>query len=653
MNAKRAHREVFKVFPLLVVFIFLIGFSYVNPIHSSKSIYFPLLNHLVPVGAERNNKLVISEIMFNPIDSEPGHEWIELFNRSSDSIDLQDFKIGDSEAQGDLEGMYVFPAGSRIYPGETIVIANQSMLFSQVYGFRPNFELLNSDPEVINLVKYKKWAGGVINLNNSGDELLLLDQEDDLMDAVSWGDSIFAFNPPAPKTEDGFSLERKPANTDSNRADDWSILAEPQPGRVNLEVLTPLPQTPTATQPACDIITILISEIFYDPELSPEPDGEWMELYNFGNKEISLECVLLGDEETNGGAEGMMVFPSGGSISPGGVIVIANRASIFLDNYGMIPDYEINDTIEEIPDLKSSPIWATGKINLSNIGDELFITKKTGYLVDAVSWGDSVIAFDPSVPSVNPGHSISRQPANMDTDSAQDWVELPLPQPGMVQLNPPNPSATPSRTPMIETPSPIPPNPTATSTQTPTSTSTSTDTPQPLIKLVINEILADPDVDMGDANNDGIVDNSDDEFIEIINSSETLRDISGWAFGDVLDIRHTFPDGSILEPSCGLVLFGGGNPNGNFGNSLVQVASSGKLGLNDNMENIYLYNSQLEVVASLSYGEEAGDNQSITRDPDIVGTTPLRKHSLATDSNGSFFSPGTQINGINFSGCPE
>jgi hypothetical protein len=170
---------------------------------------------------------------------------------------------------------------------------------------------------------------------------------------------------------------------------------------------------------------------------------------------------------------------------------------------------------------------------------------------------------------------------------------------------------------------------------------------------VINEILADPDDDLGDANNDGDVDYADDEFLEFVNNSASPMDISSWAVGDVLEIKHIFPDGSVVQPNCGIVLFGGGNPTGNFGNSLTMVASSGELGLNRSIDTIYLYNSQFEIVVSLSYGEEAGDNQSITRDPDILGTLPLRKHSLAAGSDGTLFSPGTQINGENFSGCPE
>lgn len=154
MKTIRAHRDAFRVSILLVVSSFLIGFSLINPMQDEYSIYFPFLNYLDPVAEELKNHLVISEVMFNPTGAEPGNEWIEIFNRSPLRVDLHEYKIGDSETPGDLEGMYAFPEGSHVSPGKTVVIANQAVLFIGVYGFRPDFELMDSDPNVPNLLKY-------------------------------------------------------------------------------------------------------------------------------------------------------------------------------------------------------------------------------------------------------------------------------------------------------------------------------------------------------------------------------------------------------------------------------------------------------------------------------------------------------------------
>jgi hypothetical protein len=566
---------------ILVVSISLIGHSIMPANAFLNHVFFPLINKLVQIGGELNSGILITEIMYNPAVQEPGGEWIELFNRSPKIIDLSGIKIGDSDTQGDSEGMYRFPQGAVIEPGQVITVANQALYFLQKYGFKPDFEFTNSDSSVPDMVKYREWAGGVVNLNNHGDEILLLDADDNLLDSVSWGDSTFAFNPSAPKVSDDHSLERRPGDSDHNHSEEWFMQPDPQPGRVYL--IPPTPETtltPTNPSPTCHLATILISEVMYDPIDYPDPGGEWIELFNWGTSPIQLECLLIGDEETKGGGEGMYSFLQNSTIQAGAIIVIAYQGSNFASTYGFNPDYEIIDSDPSIPDLIKTGDWGTGSINLRNSGDEVILMGSQENRIDAVSWGSSTFAFNPSVSAVEPGRSIARRPADHDTDTAGDWWEQLDPQPGSVQLNFPSPTPTSTITPTsTSTVTTVPP----TSTNTPTSTPTRTPTPspQPTLDLVINEIYADPHSSLGDANSDGIIDPADDEFVEFVNDSSSSIDLSGWAFGDYMAIRHTFPTGSILAPNCGMVLFGGGTPSGLFGNSLIQIATSGKLGLND------------------------------------------------------------------------
>ncbi|MCP4656647.1 MAG: hypothetical protein GY856_14635, partial [bacterium] len=56
-------------------------------------------------------------------------------------------------------------------------------------------------------------------------------------------------------------------------------------------------------------------------------------------------------------------------------------------------------------------------------------------------------------------------------------------------------------------------------------------------------------------------------------------------------------------------------------------------------------------VGTATYGSEGGDNQSLTLDPDVLGTAYV-KHTLATGSGGALYSPGTRIDGGSFVGCP-
>ena len=166
--------------------------------------------------------------------------------------------------------------------------------------------------------------------------------------------------------------------------------------------------------------------------------------------------------------------------------------------------------------------------------------------------------------------------------------------------------------------------------------------------IVINEFLADPPSGLaGDANGDGTRYSLEDEFVEIVNASSVSINISGWALEDGTGPRHVFPLGTSLPSMSAIVVFGGGTPTGYFGGSLVQIASSGSLSLNNTGDSILLYDG-LVYHAAVSYGEEGNADQSLTIDPDIYGSG-FERHSLAAGSGGALFSPGTMIDGSPFS----
>ncbi len=172
----------------------------------------------------------------------------------------------------------------------------------------------------------------------------------------------------------------------------------------------------------------------------------------------------------------------------------------------------------------------------------------------------------------------------------------------------------------------------------------------PQASLVINEIHADPAADLpGDANGDGTRDNSEDEFVEIVNNSIWDVDISGWTLADSTSVRHTFPAGTVIPSRCAVVVFGGGAPVGTFGHSLTQTASNGALGLNNGGDTVTLNDGTSDRVA-VTYGTEGGDNQSLTRYPDITAPT-FQKHAEIAASAGALFSPGTMVDGTAFAGC--
>jgi hypothetical protein len=175
--------------------------------------------------------------------------------------------------------------------------------------------------------------------------------------------------------------------------------------------------------------------------------------------------------------------------------------------------------------------------------------------------------------------------------------------------------------------------------------------------FIINEVLFDPPGgDAGDANGDGTRSASADEFIEFVNDSDTEVDLSGYTLYDAtnletLEPRHTFPDGTIIPPGGVYVLFGGGNPSGDFGSAQVGASTSGNMNLNnaddaitvlDRDGNVFItFDTQVE-----GSGINFGADQSVTRMPDVYGDFTL--HTTANPD--LLYSPGKKSDGSNFAG---
>ncbi len=171
--------------------------------------------------------------------------------------------------------------------------------------------------------------------------------------------------------------------------------------------------------------------------------------------------------------------------------------------------------------------------------------------------------------------------------------------------------------------------------------------------VVINEFLADPASGLsGDANDDGVRDASDDEFIELVNTTSMALDLSSFVITDSIATRHVFPAGTIIGPGQGIVVFGGGNPTGSFGGAQVYTASTGSLSLNNSGDTISLLDPNSTIIDTVNYSALASNDQSLTRSPDLTG--PFVLHSQAQGSGGALFSPGTRIDGTPFaSPVPE
>jgi hypothetical protein len=567
---------------------------------------------------------LITEVLYNPAGYEPDGEWFELYNAGGLALDLYGYKIGDQSSPGCCEGMLAFPPGAVLQAGQVIVIANNAVVFRSIYGFNPDYEMESSDQAVPVLSRYFSWAARSVELTNTGDELLLLDHSDKVVDALSWGSSTYAFDPSISIVAEGYSLERYPAYQDTDRALDWRRQSFPQPGVVDLTPPTPTPPpppTPTIPSPVTPTLAptpfagkLLLSEFLANPDGS-EPDQEWIEIYNADSSDLALTDFKIGDEELQGGVEGMMRFPVGAVLPGGQAAVVAKQGLAFYIKYGFNPDYEISNTSPDVPDMQPYTIWGTSSLDLSNSGDELLLLDGRDELIDSVSYGDSIVYLNPSIPAAPEGSSLERYPADQDHNVATDWRVQPAPNPGSITL-----------------PTPVP---------------TSAPTPQPI--LVINEIHISPDPAAGDANGDSVIHSFEDQFVEIVNLTGSVVDLGGWTLRDGLIKRHDFPTPTLIQDGCAIVIFGGGDPTGDFGGSLVQVASSGTLSLSYPVDILKLLNGDGVTALELSYNSEGILGQSITRNPDISGSSFV-PHTSVPAAEG-YFSPGTMLDGSPFQGC--
>ncbi len=290
------------------------------------------------------------------------------------------------------------------------MIANRADNFYQTYGEQPDYEMHESDASVPNLLKYSAWSGGNIELVNGGDEVILLDSENSIADGLSWGNSNVIIG----SSRTRLSHRLTPSNAAHPTGiritrEDWVDQENPSPGIVDLSMPTPTTtSTPERTPMPPELITLLISEVVYNPVV--EPEGEWFEIYNYGENGFSLAGLRIGDEETKGSGEGMLVFPNnclyrsrgdGGYRQPGSDVQSSN---------GFYPDYEMNNSDPAVADMLRDLDWGSGSVALQNSGDELILLDEMG-----LPWMGSRTAarsaiLDPPVPGVELGHSLERYP---------------------------------------------------------------------------------------------------------------------------------------------------------------------------------------------------------------------------------------------------
>jgi len=167
----------------------------------------PLPAQWLPAGEA--STLQIDEVHFVGSDD----EFIALVNLSDAPVALAGWMIGDAETPGDGEGMFTLPAAGELAGGAVFVIARNAAAFRHAYGRAPDAEWTASDGSVPDLLRAPRFGSGDLALNDSGDEVVLIDPAGRLADAVAYktGEYAALTLSGALGPASGHSLQRVPA----------------------------------------------------------------------------------------------------------------------------------------------------------------------------------------------------------------------------------------------------------------------------------------------------------------------------------------------------------------------------------------------------------------------------------------------------------
>lgn len=194
-----------------------------------KIIYLPLLAHDNVPPAQYP---LISEILYDPSGPDSA-EFVELVNPTARPVDLTNFSLSDALLPSDFADLRRFPAGTVMAPDETLVIAQQAVAFKAVFGVSPDFEILETDTAVPNLIDDRAWGDTAtfLQLGNAGDVVLLRNAADVPVDVVAYGAGVYANQPGCALIATGHSLRRDPywRDTDDCTAD-FRPWPAPNPG---------------------------------------------------------------------------------------------------------------------------------------------------------------------------------------------------------------------------------------------------------------------------------------------------------------------------------------------------------------------------------------------------------------------------------------
>lgn len=380
----------------------------------------------VPSPKASNNRhrlspVVINELMYHSLLGDDAG-YVELYNAGTSPVNISGWEFDGI--------VYRFGDNKLLPAGGYAVVCDNRTVAAQAYG-------------LVYSTLYGNYHG---NLARGGEKVVLLDENDLVVDCVTYNDE-----PPWPVTPDGIgaSLERRCVSDSFDQSSDWvgSVVGGPTPGTANR--MSDCGALPT---PA-----VVINEVMQHPfaDLHDDAKTEFIEIYNYSEGAIDLtHWHLAGDIH--------FAFPDGYSIPARGYRVLSSETSAGRSEEGGL--YRVYTGLSDANTLGPyAPELPNGNGDVWLIGED-------GRVVDAVEYHDDFPW--PSLPDgygqvEGRGYSLQRRCVSAASDLLANWEASPADAatPGAVNSNS-TCSLPPTVAALAVEPSPV------TATRTPTITAT-------------------------------------------------------------------------------------------------------------------------------------------------------------------------------------
>ncbi len=353
------------------------------------------------------NTVIINEVAWGGTAASSSDEWVELYNATTQTITLADWRITS-------EGGLNIPLNGYLAP-ESYYLLERS-----------------DDQTVSDILADLIYTG---SLNNQGDTLSLY-QGDTIVDTANLAGSAW---PAGSGSPDYRSMERVSV-TAADAPSNW--ISHDQFHRNGLDAAgQPLNGTPkqanSTTYPAAPVIPLLISEVLYEATTPKTNGDEFVEICNPTTEIASLRGYKVGDEETAGQSEGMYRFPDETTLAPQACLIVAKNAANFVARFGLLPEFEVvtrgegYEDLAAVPNLSRYTRWGQGNWALADHRDELLLLGPNDEVVDAIAFQGGAYAILGLTPSARADAPLSLQrvwPSDSDWMAADFFADIPTPK---------------------------------------------------------------------------------------------------------------------------------------------------------------------------------------------------------------------------------